>query len=227
MPQAPEVCGVSLHVCRVRVTRLDSVGSVAPEPNNSYVSDKPISVQLTPTIETGTDTTLKGGCDCIVATYQGPDLLKGFELEFAKAAVEPAMEEMMLGATVILDESTVPVPIGLWHPGPLDCAEVQSACAFEFWTDVWEGSGQNADWPYIHHVYPYTTWQMGQQSYENDFAQPTLSGKARANSAWGAGPYGDQPEAIPTNSPGGFFYQTEAMPDAECGYDSVTPGTGL
>lgn len=220
--QAPEVCGVSLHVCRIRVTRLDSVGNVAGGADNSYVSDKPISVQLTPTIETGADTTLKGGCDVILATYQGPDLLKGFELEFAKGAIEPAMEELMLGGTLIEDDSTVPVPIGLWHPGSDD---VQAAVAFEFWTDVWEGSAQNADWPFIHHVYPYTTWRMGQQTFENDFAQPTLSGKARANSAWGSGPYGDQPEPIPANSPGGFFYTDEPTPDAACGYATVVPSS--
>lgn len=225
MAQAPEVCGVSLHLCRARVTRLDSVGNVEDPPNNVYVTDVPMSVQLTPTIEAGVEATLKGGCDCIVATYQGPDLLKGFTFEFGDAVVEPAMQEMMLGASLITDDSDSPVPIGIWHPGPLDCGGSQPKVAFEFWTDVWNkgGSSQNTDWPYLHHVYPATTWALGQQTYENTFATPTFTGKARANSAWGDGPYGDQPEPVPTNSPGGHFYEVGPLPDAECGYQDVTP----
>ena len=89
------------------------------------------------------------------------------------------------------------------------------SAAFEFWTDVWVGSAQEAARPYIHHVYPSTTWQQGAQTYQNEFAQPTLTGKASANTAWDEGPYGDQPEGIPTDSPGGLFYTAEPLPD--CG----------
>lgn len=216
------VCGTSLHVCRIRATRLDDVGNVAAPPNNSYVTDSPISVTVTPRIEAGADLTLKGGCDCIVATYLGPDLLKGFDLEFAKAKIEPGLEEILLGATVITDTGDL---VGYWHPAPLDCGQTQSIAGFEFWTDVWVGSAQEGARPYIHHVYPSTTWQQGAQTFQNEFAQPSLAGKASANTVWDEGPYGDQPEGIPTDSPGGLFYTAEPLPDSECGYQDVTPAT--
>ena len=113
MAQNPVVCGVSVLVCRTRVTLLDDDGSVAAGPNNSYVTDNPIRVTVTPVIEAGKDTTLKGGCDCIIASYKGPDLLKRFDLEFDIATIEPAMLSLMLGATLISDTSDTPVPIGV------------------------------------------------------------------------------------------------------------------
>lgn len=216
------VCGTSFHVCKVRATRLDDVGNVAPSPNNSYVTDSPISVQVTPRVEAGADITLKGGCDCIIATYQGPDLLKGFDLAFVKGKIEPGLEEMLLGADVITDGADL---VGIWHPGPLDCGDVQPAAGFEFWTDVWQGSAQETVRPYIHHVYPQTTWQQQAQTFANEFAQPGVAGKAVANPAWANGPYGDQPEPVPSQSPGGFFYTDETPPTGSCGYASVTPGS--
>lgn len=226
MAQNPVVCGVSVLVCRTRVTLLDDDGSVAAGPNNSYVTDNPIRVTVTPVIEAGKDTTLKGGCDCIIASYKGPDLLKRFDLEFGIATIEPAMLSLMLGATLISDLSDVPVPIGVWWPAQVGCdLDPPPNVGFEFWTKVWDGDAQNATWQFVHHVYPFTNWQIGPQTYEDDFAQPTLTATCRSNTLWGHGPYGDQDDGIPGNAPGGFFYTQDALPAAACGYASVTPGS--
>jgi len=56
----------------------------------------------------------------------------------------------------------------------------------------------------------------------NDFAQPVVNGFSRTNASWGDGPYGDMPEAIPTDAPGGFWYSSVAQPAAECGYQTTT-----
>jgi hypothetical protein len=200
---------------------LDDVGNVDDPPNNGYVSDKPVSVQVSPNTEAGTDVTQKGGCDCIIATYQGADLLKGYNLEFAKGALEPALEEMMLGGTAIVDGADI---IGVWSPGPLDCGEKAPSVAFEFWGDAFVGSTNDGTWPYFHFVFPKTTWQTGQQTYENNFSQPPFTGKAVANPLWGSGPYGDQPQDTPAESPGGYFFTT-TLPTAACDYVDVTPGS--
>jgi len=222
MAQNPTVCGVSILICRVRATLLDTDGEVHVGPNNSYVTDNPIRVTLTPVIESGKDSTLKGGCDCIVADYRGPDLLKRFDFEFDIATVEPALYSLMLGSTLISDTSTSPVPIGNWWPAQVGCSKTPPPpIAFEFWSQVWDGQAQNASWPYIHHVYPYTLWQIGAQTYEDDFAQPKLTGFSRTNAQWGHGPYGDQPDPTPIDSPGGQFYTATALPTAVCGYKTV------
>jgi hypothetical protein len=220
--QNPEICAIPLHVCRFRVTRLNADGSVADGPDNSYVSDDLITVQMNPNILAGLETDLVGGCGCIVATRKDPDRLKRFDFVVNSGALEPALLEMMLGADLIEDGSTSPVPIGIWYPDQRDCAFQPTPVAVEFWADAWVDDAADPDWPYIHFLFPRTFWQMGNLQLGNDFAQPVVNGFSRSNPSWGDGPYGDQPEAIPTGAPGGFWYSAEAQPTAECGYQTTT-----
>lgn len=219
--QNPEICAIPLHVCRFRVTRLNADGSVAAGPDNSYVSDDLITVQMNPNVVAGQETDLIGGCGCIVATRKDPDRLKRFDFVINSGALEPALLEMMIGATVIEDASTSPVPIGVWYPDQIDCAFEPSAVAVEFWADAWVNDAPDSDWPYIHFLFPRTYWQMGNLQLGNDFSQPVVNGFSRSNAEWGEGPYGDQPEAIPTGVPGGFWYDQAAQPTAECGYQTT------
>lgn len=223
MPQQPTICGHSIHVCRIRATLLDDLGVVTAG-DNSYVSDKPVVVQVTPVIRQGVDEELVTGCDQIAAAYRGRDKLKRFDFQIDLAALEPALLSLMLGATLIEDASDVPVPIGVWWPNQISTDGADSPnVAFEFWTDVWEDDSQNPDWPYIHHVYGSTFWQIGQQRYENGFTRPVLNGFSRTNASWGAGPYGDQGESLPPDSPGGWFFTETAPPDSTgCTFDVVT-----
>lgn len=214
-------CGVSLHVCTIRITVLDpDTGAVADADDNSYVTGKSLSVQVTPTIEAGADITLTGGCDCVVASYRGTDKLKRFEFEINIAALEPAMISMMVGGSIINDGT---YDVGVAWPSALECGEAEPAVAFEFWTDHWNGDAQDPDYPYIHHVYPQTRWQIGQQQYQNDFAQPVLTGFSRQNLAWGDGPYGDGPGADIRN--GGWFYTDDTPPTAACAAATVEPSS--
>ncbi len=214
-------CGVSLHVCTVRLTVLDSnTGNVSDTDDNSYVSDKPLSVQVTPTIEAGADITLTGGCDCVIAAYRGTDKLKRFEFEVNVAALEPVMIAMMVGGTILVDGA---VDVGVAWPSSLECGEAEPVVAFEFWTDHWNGDSQDPTYPYIHHIYPQTRWQIGQQQYQNDFAQPVLAGFSRQNLVWGNGPYGDGPGADISN--GGWFYTDVAPPTAACEPATVIPAS--
>lgn len=226
MAQNPTICGVSVLICRTRVTRLDETGAVAAGPNNSYVSDKVMRVGLTPIVSEGKDIELKSGCDCIVAAYKAPNLLKRFDLELVSTALEAALQELLLGATLISDTSSVPVPIGVWWPAQVGCElAAPPNIAFEFWTKVQEGNYPSVAWPWLHHVYPFVNWSVGPQTYEDDFSTPTITGIAQPNPVWNQGPYGDQPDGIPGNSPGGWFYTSTVPPTAACGYASVTPGS--
>lgn len=224
----PAPCGVPLGLCAMRITRLiDTTGCVAPEPDNSFVTDELISLQLTPVVEAGADTTLTGGCDCVIASYRGTDKLKRFEFTITDPKLAPALYEMMIGGGVILDGTD---PVGTTWPAELECGEEQAAVSLEFWVKHWSGSSQDTTFPWIHHVYPQTYWQIGQQQFENDFAQPTLTGFSRSNSCWGDGPYGDGPEAEYGNpddiSNGAFWYTaTDPPADTECDYGSVTPAS--
>ncbi len=211
------ICDAVINLCAVRVTRLDSLGNPSAGPNNFYVSNKPLSIAVTPEIEAGRDLTLVGGCDCIVASYRGPDKLKRFTFQVDIAKLEPGLIEMMIGASAILSGTSTD-PIGLWWPTQLSCDDpVQPNVAFEGWQYLWEDDHQASDFPYVHWIWASTSWQIGTHTLNNDFLQPQLNGFSRSNPNWGTGPYSDMPEAA--EGPGGFFYST-TIPTAECGYQS-------
>ena len=229
MPQAIAVCGAPIHICALRVTRLDSQGNVVDESNNSYVTDNVVDVQVNPVVETGLDSTVVGGCDCIVVSYKGTDKLKRFEFVLNLPMFEPALIEMLTGATLIEDASTIPVPIGVGWPKQLSCADAQAPnVAVEWWSDLWTDDQQDPNWPYVHSIYPSSYWQIGQQTAQNDFSQPQFTGFTRTNTLFGD-PYNDLPvtaaAALAAGNPGAEFLTTTAPPASECGYQRVFPNS--
>lgn len=212
-------CLAAIHICRLRVTRLDDTGAPVAGPNNVYVTDKVMQLGVTPTIEAGQDRTLTGGCDCIIATYRGPDKLKRFDLELDIGVLEPGLLEMLLGGDIILDGTD---PIGLWWSDQaFDCSNPQPSLCIEAWQTAWDGGGPAADFPNVHWVWPLTHWQVGAHTLTNDFLQPKVTGFSLANSAWGTGIYHDLPLGAGSVGPlGGWFYDTEDLPTATCGYQS-------
>jgi hypothetical protein len=216
------VCPSILHFCRVRLTRLDSVGNVAAPPDNSYVSDGAISLQYGPEISTGEDRELKTGCGCIVASAKDPDILKRFNFELTMGKFEPALFEMLTGANVILAGTD---PIGIDFPDQTDCNYVPSYVAFEGWADAYDGDAPDATRPYFYVVWPATSWQIGQTTLQNDFAQLPLTGFSRSNGQWLTGPYDDMGLAAPIGPTGSLVQVAEAPPDAACGYADIPVGS--
>jgi hypothetical protein len=212
------LCDAAIHLCYVRVTRLDNQGNPTAGPNNTYVTDKAIDLMIKPVIEAGQDKTLIGGCDCIIATYRGFDKLKRFDLEMNMGVIEPGLLEMMLGASAILSAG---VPIGLWFQDQLSCSSpVQPNVAIEGWQDLWSGDHpETGTLRYVHWIFPASRWQLGDVNLQNDFNQPKVTGYTRANPVWGVGPYHDAPETV--KQQGGFFYDS-VVPVAACGYQSHT-----
>lgn len=210
-------CLAAIHLCRVRATRLDSSGNPVAGPNNAYVTDKPLMLEVTPQIEEGEKRNLVGGCDCLVARYRGYDKLVGFDLALDIAVLEIGLIEMLLGSTPILDSEGNPIG-QWWSDQAFDCStNVQPNIALEGWQTGWDVDAQSAVYPHLHWLWPSTRWQIAQHTLENDFLQPKLTAFTRGNPNWGLGIYDDQPEAAP--SFGGFFY-TDDLPDAACGYIS-------
>jgi hypothetical protein len=215
-------CGVSFGLCVVRVTEVDAAGNVVNASNNSYVSDKAISIALTPNIETGNTFSLRNGCGCSIARFKANDTFNWFEFTFADGALEPAMWAMMLGADTIVDGSDI---VGMAFQGALACDEDEPAVALEFWTKHIVGSGQDGALPWIHWVFPKTIWQLSNNTFQEDIAQPSLSGFSRTNLQWGDGPYGDGPPDSQDISEGGWWKTDEDPPTADCATASVVPSS--
>jgi hypothetical protein len=214
-------CGVSLQICAIRATLLDELGSVLDVEDNAYVSDKMISVVVTPDIEPGTTSTVVSGCDCTVVDYRGNDKLKRWLFELNRAAVEPALLSMMIGATLIEDGADA---IGVAWPSAQACGDdVVRLVAIEFWTKHFVDDSQDPTWPWWHHVYPATSWQIGAVTYENGPATQPLNGFSKTNTSWGQGPYGDGPGYDIRR--GGFWLTTDGPPTAQCGFVTAEPGS--
>lgn len=220
-------CGVSFGLCAVRLTKVDAEGDVAPPPDNTYTSDKPISMSVTPNIETGNTFNVRNGCGCSISRFKFADTFNWFEFSFVAAALEPEMLAMLLGADVINQPSGPGAgSVGLAFPSSLDCNEAEPAVALEFWTQHIVGSGQDGLHPWIHWVFPKTIWQLGDNSFEEGPAQPTVTGFSRTNQQWGDGPYGDgPPEAFQDIREGAFWKTATLPPTAVCEATDVTPSS--
>jgi hypothetical protein len=90
-----------------------------------------------------------------------------------------------------------------------------------------ENGGLDIDYPYIHWVFPYTSWQLGDNTAENDFMANALTGFSRSNPRWGQGPYGDGPPDGQDIRNGGYWGipDDEPLPAASCVATHVAPGS--
>lgn len=216
-------CGVSFGVCAVRLTSVLVTGFPAPSPDNSYVTDKPISIAVRPNIEEGQTFSLRNGCGCSIARFKANDTFNWWEFTFQMGALEPVMLSMLLG-TPTIQEGDGDI-VGQAFVGALACDEDEPAVALEFWTQHIVGSGQDAFHPYIHWVFPKTVWRLGDNTFEEGIAQPTVEGFSRTNNLWGGGPYGDGPPDDEDISEGGWWKTATDPPSAACAPASVTPSS--
>lgn len=224
MSQAVAICPGSIHVCKTRITRLNSDGTLKVGSNNHLVTDSIVSVDFTPNIKAGESKEVLSGCDCIDLAYRGYDKLLRFDLKFQLTKLNPSLMEMLLGASLLVDASTVPVPSGLVFPNQLSCSTgtVQPPVAVEFWTDAWANDRQ-IDPPtrYIRWVFPMTFWQMDASKLENDFFQPSFVGFTRQNPNW-TNPYADYPAGITGSLVGGAYFWDTTQPAAGCTYSTLS-----
>jgi hypothetical protein len=211
-------CGVSFGICAIRVTKVDASGNVVAG-DNSYVSNNVISLGLTPNIEEGATFSARSGCGCSIARFKATDTFNWFEFSLAQAALEPELMALMLGSDTIEDGADV---VGQAFAGALACDEAEPAVGFEFWTQHVVGSGQDGTFPWIHWVFPKTIWRLGDNTFEEGIANPTVQGFSRTNAQWGDGPYGDGPPDGQDISEGGWWKTDVDPPDAACEATAVT-----
>jgi hypothetical protein len=211
----------SLQVCRMRVTRLDTLGAPATGANASFVSGALVSVGISPDFADGPELTAENGCGGICATFKGDDILRKINLSFELCNLDSELIEILTGQSVIVSGATT---IGHMFPRAGACTTVAAhAVALEFWSKRWDGcdapSGAEATLPYWRWVFPYARLRTGDMTLENGFLRVPITGFARENANFGAGPYGDLPiGSIP--SAGAVFADSEP-PAADVTYVAV------
>ena len=215
-------CGPSFGACGARVTLLDEFGNVDAG-ENSYVTDKLVSLAFSPNIDTGNTFSQRNGCGCSLARFRAEDIFNWWEFTFTDGAMEPEMMALMVGSTTITDAGD---SVGFHFPSALDCSDVRRQVALEIWTQHIVGSNKDAGHPYIHWVWPASVWQLGDNTAEEDFMNPVLTGFSRSNPLWGSGPYSDGPPDGSDVGPEGAVWKTsDTPPAADCATATVTPGS--
>lgn len=214
----PAVCGNSLHLCFLRITRLNTDGTVAAAPNNHVVSDAPVMITNAPEILAGDQKNLIGGCDCVNASYRGKDKLLHWNLTINLAELSPAMLEMLVGGGLQVDGGGLPA--GMDWPSQVVCSDDQQPpVAIEGWSDLWVGDAPNPGaQKYIRWVWPMAFFQLASHNIENEFMVPSVEGYTRTNPNFGDA-YHDLPTGIVPSATGGFFYD-DSVPTPVCGYSS-------
>jgi len=211
-------CPNLIHLCVIRVTRLDALGNPLAGPDNVWVSNTEAQLVVTPQYEAGKRIVQVGGCDCITGFYQGFDKLTNFTLDLDINKAEWGLMEMMTGGTAIADSATAAK--GIWWPtNAYDCAvPAQPNVCFEGWQDAYDIDHPDPDTPYVHWIYPSSFWKIEAHTMQNDFTPLKMTAFTRANPNWGEGIYGDLPEAA--GDLGGGFDTDVAPPTASCLYQT-------
>lgn len=216
-------CATTVEICAVRATRLDSLGNPAQPPNNVLVLQDVIQLQMTRNTIEGEDRTMPGGCGgCIIASKTDEDQFRRYDLELQEGRLVPAFAEMLTGATIIDDGGD---PIGFADGIKTACGATPARVAFEAWSKRWTADDeQDPVMPWWHWLFPSVRWVSGQDTLQSDFSPITLAGKTKANTAWGFGPYGDQPDDIGANHRA-VWADAADLPTASCDYQSVAVAT--
>jgi hypothetical protein len=223
VPQNTALCATMLHICRMRITRLNADGTIAAGPSNSIVTDSIIDLAWNPVILAGDERDLTGGCDCLLATFRGRDKHKRFDLTLHNGKLEFAALEMMTGSPVIMDTSTIPTPVGVQFPtnNVIGCSVARPFVAIEAWAEMWDGQAPpaNAAFQFARVVFPMSEWRWDNNTMQNDYQPTALAGFTRSNPNW-HDPYSDMPFGRTIGAGGGIILD-DGMPAATCGYSAI------
>lgn len=226
------VCLDSIKICALRATLLNNIGDVAAGPNNYVSTNRETKFGWTADTDKGKDLFYRNGCDQPLAAYKSPELLKRFTTALDTFGLEPAVQSILLGATVLDDAGGFPV-------GFEDNLQVCPAdptpplVAIEAWSYAIDCDAQDAVTPYWYHLFPMTQWQEnGEWSLETDFMKPVFGGFTRRNNQWGHGPFGGivqgaagGPIYVQSSGAPAHFLTSTAPPAAICGFGTIAPSS--
>jgi len=219
MPNA--TCAQLLQVWHARIIRLDDTGDVLAGIDSLYEHDRPITMGYTETRPDRVRIEQQDGAGETCGLYQGPPrAAETIELTMDLCQLDAELMELLLGGLTIQNGSYGSVGYLAATSSDINTDGV----ALETWSIAWNGNsrktylGQPA---WYRHVFPKTTWQLGQVTMANDaFSTIPLTGVAEVNPGFGTGLATDP---FPTNV-GSHPYAwvlDDSIPAGACGYQEV------
>ena len=207
---ATNVMGVAL-----RVTRLNSDGTIASGASAAYVSKKFVSIGFTPEFESGDELNLKAADGTIGATWKSPDSIKRFTVNLTLVDPDPELTEILSGGTIL---STAGANLG-WAAPALGVNATPNGCAIEVWSYANVSGRPSATNPYWRHVLPQAYMRLnGERLVGNNIMGVQFTGYSIGNPGFGTGP-GAPTWPYTTNS--GWAYARATSIPAGSGYQTV------
>lgn len=225
------VCKGSAQLCKIRIARLDATCAFVEGANQAATTSAIIRINSTPDYAPGDDFEMKNGCGILCVTLKTCDQLKRVNLALELCLRDPAMIELLTGATVysITDGPDTQI-MGYSRRG------VGATCPDSISVEIWTKAVtvQNVCVPAVvgsnyleaqwwRTVYPKATFTLGDVNYANELATLSLAGFGDSNPNFLNGPFNDVPVGItldPT-SPEHSFLDLVGPPAGECGYLTV------
>jgi hypothetical protein len=180
-------CFIPFRVPMVRITTLDSCGTLAAGSCATIATNGIITIEQTANMEDRVETYEKNadGTFCVQETV--PPILKFLNLTYTFCNVDPQLVTFMTGDPVILSDADTPGAIGnSMNQG--DAATVNFA--FEAWTRLANQSDCAGGIKYGYVIYPWNVeGVMGDVTYQNGTANFVVTSRTKQGSNWGTGPY--------------------------------------
>lgn len=219
-------CFSSAQVCAIRASRLSTSCEHVAGATGAVATSAIIRMQSSPEYSQGADFELKDGCGRIAVALRDCDQLKRMNLQLEVCTRDPALVELLTGATLITDGSDT---IGFSRRG------IGAACpapaSIEIWTKTASVNnncppvavGDYADAKWWRVIWPKATFTLGDVSFANEVATMMFTGYAENNPNFTNGPFNDVPAGVTldTASPEHMFLDAAGPPALACGYITV------
>lgn len=202
---AASISGVAL-----RITRLNTNGTLATGASASYVTDAFMRVSFTPEIEEGDEVSEKNAQGLVCVSYKAPDTTKNVSIELAICEPDPELTWLMCGGSLFTSGGQV-----VGYGGPQIGVDANpNGVAIEVWSYAIAQGARRPTNPYYQWVFPSVKLvPSGDRVIENGSLANAFSGTGVANTGFGLGPGAVSNWPYTTVSP----YQYARVPNAPIG----------
>jgi hypothetical protein len=211
-------CTTPLKVCAMRAVRLDPSGAILPGASSLYTKT-PVLLAYSPNVPDRERLEQTDGCGNTCVLYLGPPrAVDSVTLRADFCDLDAEWVEMLAGGSIITESYDT-----IGYLAPTDSTVNEDGVALEVWSLAWAGrqraliGGAPA---YYRHVFPKTTWTVGEITFSNGVNVIPLSGQAETNENFGTGLAADPFPADVADSLYGWAL-VDSIPDVECGYQNV------
>lgn len=226
---ADPTCYGSLQVCATRVATLAANGEPDPGPENGYVTNSLISMDIAVELADDVDLEKLNGCGDLCQSYFKQGAIKRATLSGAFCELDLQLGNLLLGGQLARAGGGAGAVFGWQAALPTD--PTPNGVSLELWTRAWDGqqqatpavlAGESGWW---HWVFPLAKFQLDQMTTENDFLEFAITGFSTENSSMpNNGPFNDWGDDL-ADAGGikacmGIFLDTEP-PDAACEFIEV------